>query len=453
MEVPEVHFADSDGVAIAWSQWGSGPDVFVVPPLASNVELYWEHEVYRRFLEYMGRHLRLTHFDKRGIGISDRFDEDPTLEQRTGDIVAVLNAAGLDHPALLGLSEGGLMTQLFAAQHPERVDRLLLANTASGASNFAAVHQTPDGSWGPLEQKLERFRRLVETWGRDPQFMVDWYAPSQSGNESFVRWFGRFQRQSATAVDVGRQIQSLFGLDAEEHLENIALPTLVMHGKDDDVIPIAAGRHIAEKIPGASFVELATADHFLMSSVNWMDIADLAIEFVTGQQPARRAERLFATVVFTDIVGSTTRTESAGDDGWCNTLDSHDRMAWETADRHHGTIVKSTGDGILARFDSPSHAVEFAHDLRGSLLSIDLRIRCGMHTGEIELRESGDIAGMAVNLASRVEQAAADGAIFVSSTVRDMLLGGDMVFDDQGEHTLKGFDRPWRLFALVDTHS
>ncbi|MHB8467473.1 MAG: adenylate/guanylate cyclase domain-containing protein [Acidimicrobiales bacterium] len=449
MDVPEVQFASSDGLSIAWNQWGSGPDLLVVSPLATNVEIVWEHEIYRRFLERLGRHLRVTSFDKRGMGISDRFEGNPTLEQRTGDILAVMDAAGLEKPALLGLSEGGLIAQLFAALHPDRVERLLLANSFPGISSYVAAHTEPDGSFGPLEEKLRLFGRLVETWGREPQFFVDWFAPSQSDNDAFVRWIGRFQRQSATAADLQRQLDNIQGLDTTERMHQITMPTLVLQGVGDLVTPAAAGRSIAESIPGARYIELATADHFLMSAEDWSEIVDLVVEFISGLRPERRTERRFATVVFTDIVASTARTAAAGDDDWCDTLDSHDQIAWDTADRHHGTIVKSTGDGLLARFESPSEAVGFASDFRQGLASIDLRVRCGVHTGEIELRESGDITGVAVNLAARVEQTADDGTIFVSSTVREMLLGGDMRFEDRGEHTLKGFDGAWRLFQLV----
>ena len=437
MQVPEVRFADSDGCAIAWSEWGSGPEVLVVPPLLSNVELHWEHEIYRRYLERMGRHIRVVAFDKRGIGLSDRFSEMPTLEQRTKDVLAVMNAAGFERPALFGLSEGGLMAQLFTVLHPERVERLALANSFAGASIFIAAHTAPDGSFGPLEAKMAGFGKLVETWGRDPQYFVDWFAPSQSGNESFVRWIGRFQRLSTTAADLERQILSLAALDGTERLGEITAPTLVGHGVRDAVCPASVGHAIVAAIPDARLVGLDTADHFLVSSEHWAREQDVFLEFLTGSRPQRRVERRFASVVFTDIIGSTAQGMSAGDEGWCDLLDSHDRIAWETADRHRGTIVKSTGDGLLARFDSPSQAVDFCAALRAALTGIGLRIRCGVHTGEIEMRESGDIAGTAVNLAARVEEAAGDGEVFVSSTVRDMLLGGDTRFEDRGEHALK----------------
>jgi class 3 adenylate cyclase/DNA-binding SARP family transcriptional activator len=448
-QVPEVRFADSDGFGIAWTEWGSGPDVLVVPPLLSNAELQWEHEIYRRYLERFGRHVHMVVFDKRGVGLSDRFTEMPTLEQRTRDILAVMDAAGYERATLVGLSEGGLMAQLFTVLHPERVERLVLANSLAGTPIFVAAHTASDGSFGPLHEKLVNFGKLVETWGREPQFFVDWFAPSQSGNESFVRWIGRLQRLSSTAPDIERQISSLATLDGSDRLGEISVPTLVAHGVRDAVCPIAVGRALAAAIPNATLAEFDTADHFLVTSEQWAQEQDVFLEFITGARPQRRVERRFATIVFTDIIGSTAQGVSAGDAGWCDLLDSHDRIAWETADRHLGTIVKSTGDGLLARFDSPSQAVDFCAALRGGLIGIGLRIRCGVHTGEIEMRESGDIAGTAVNLAARVEEAASDGEVFVSSTVRDMLLGGETRFEDRGEHTLKGFDSPWRIYALV----
>ncbi|MDT5051512.1 MAG: hypothetical protein QOG75_7440, partial [Mycobacterium sp.] len=209
VDVPEVRFADAGGVTIAWQQFGHGPDVLIVPPLVSNVELAWEHEYYRRFLERLGRHLRVVAFDKRGVGLSDRFAKAPTLEGRTEDILAVLDAAGLERVALAGVSEGGLMAQLFTAQHPERVERLVLVNSLLGVTGFIAAHTAPDGSLGPFEEKLGAFAHLVETWGREPQFMVDWFSPRYSDDAAFVRWVGRLQRQSATAQDIARQIESV----------------------------------------------------------------------------------------------------------------------------------------------------------------------------------------------------------------------------------------------------
>jgi class 3 adenylate cyclase len=449
VDVPEVRFADAGGVSIAWQQFGHGPDVLLIPPLVSNVEIAWEHEYYRRFLEYLARHLRVVAFDKRGVGLSDRFATAPTLEERTEDILAVLDAAGLERVALGGASEGGLMAQLFTAQHPERVERLVLINSLPGVSGFIATHTAPDGSLGPFEEKLTAFTHLVETWGREPQFMVDWFSPRYSDDAAFVRWVGRLQRQSATAQDIARQIESVSVLDAADQLGDITVPTVIMQSIRDQVVPFTSARYLAERIPGSTIVELDSDDHFAFTHPDWRTPTDQFIDFVAGSRPVREAERRVQTVVFTDVVGSTAGAVAAGDEAWHRLLDAHDRIAWEAAGRHSGSIVKSTGDGVLVRFDSPSSALAFATEVRRALDTVGLQIRCGLHTGEIELRDNGDIAGVAVNLAARVEQACDEGAIFVSSTVCDLLLGGDACFDDRGEYQLKGFDRSWRLFSVA----
>jgi class 3 adenylate cyclase/pimeloyl-ACP methyl ester carboxylesterase len=448
VDVPEVCFADAGGVSIAWQQFGCGPDVLAVPGLISNIELNWEHEYYRRFFEYIARHVRITVFDKRGIGLSDKFHEAPTLEQRTSDILAVMDAAGLDRPTVVGVSEGGLMSQLFAAQHPERVDRLVLINTHPGRSGMLAVHRGPDGSLDRLVQLGELFDRIVATWGIDPQFTVDRFCPSNSTNAAFVRWYGRLERQSASRADIRRQVDSLVHVDAAPFLADITAPTLVVHASRDPLMPAAGGRYVAERIPDARFVEIPGIDHFVEPTPRWQEFTDVWLEFVTGAPPQRQTERRVMTVLFTDIVGSTSRTATVGDSTWRRLLDSHDRIAWGMIDRQGGTIVKSTGDGMLAWFDAPSDALAFACDFRGAVAELGIAIRCGLHTGEVELRESGDVLGTAVNLAARVEHAADDGTILVSSTVRDLVRGGRARFSDRGEHRLRGFEEPWHLFAL-----
>ncbi|RPI08237.1 MAG: alpha/beta fold hydrolase [Actinobacteria bacterium] len=444
MDVPEVQYARAgDGHRLAWQQWGSGPDVFVVPPLISNCELIWEQELYRRGLEYQGDHVRVTAFDKRGIGLSDRFDAAPTLEQRCDDMLTVMDAAGLERVTLVGFSEGGLMSQLFTVLYPERVERLVLGSSHPGLR--AAVEFDPD-----LHATLEKFGRLIEEWGADPQWFVDWFNPSQKDNAAFVRWTGRFQRLSATSADIGRQAASIAMLDASDRLGEIAVPTLVTHDVGDAVVPVAAGRWLAEQIPGATYVETPGSDHINLVGPDWRTVTDAHLEFICGSIAPARSDRTLATIVFTDIVGSTARTATDGDEQWRRTLDGHDRVAWATANRHRGVVVKATGDGFLLRFDSPSPALEFARDFRHEVSGLGVPIRCGMHMGEIEVRADGDIAGVAVNLAARVEQAAVDGEILVSSTVRDLMLGGDVHFEDRGEHSLKGFDSPWRFYALAN---
>ena len=426
----------------------------MIPPLVSNVELAWDHELYRRVLEQDSHHVRALMFDKRGIGSSDRFEHTPTLDQRIDDIAAVMDAEGVDTASIMGLSEGGLMAQLFAARHPERVEKLLLINTTpgSGAATMLSSFVEPGDPTIDFRYMVDQFRRLAATWGTDPQFMVDWMMPSQSDNISFVRWVGRLQRQTASPADIERQISSVMPLDATDALAEITAPTLVMHAKGDRVLPVAGGRFLAANIVGARFVEVPGEDHFLWVMPNWRWITETALEFVVGRPVTSPAHRRFAAVLFTDLVESTARSARVGDAAWLATIESHDRICHEVVARHEGRIVKSTGDGLLAVFDAPSQAVTAASELVAKLSSIDLGVRAGIHAGEMEFRDDGDVTGSAVNLAARVEQAAGLGRVYVSSTVRDLLLGGEHRFAERGEHELKGIDGVWRLYALEQTY-
>jgi class 3 adenylate cyclase len=391
-------------------------------------------------------------FDKRGIGSSDRFTRHPTLEERIGDITAVMEAEGIERASLLGFSEGGLMSQLFAAMHPERVDRLVLVNSGFGLSAVPELRAYSDEPIDPLQELEERLARLwhvAETWGRDPQALVDLFCPSQSGNPAFVRWAGRLQRQTASPADFRRQLESVVTLDANDRLPDIEAPTLVMNVKGDRLIHPVSGRYLADKIPGARFVEFAGEDHLCWIMPNWREVMDCWVEFVTGAAPAACSERRFATVLFTDIVGSTAEAARVGDAAWRTTMEGHDRLAWRTVGEHSGKLVKNTGDGLLVTFDSPSEAITCTSKLTRELAGIGLTIRAGLHAGEIEVREDGDVTGIAVNLAARVEQAARDGATYVSSTVRELLIGGEHAFEDRGEHELKGIPGSWRLYELA----
>ena len=438
-----MQFAEVDGLRIAWEQYGEGPDCVVVPPFVSNIELQWEHEYYRRVMEFLGSHLRVTHLDKRGMGLSDRTVDAPDLTARARDITAVMDAAGLERAHVLGVSEGGLMAQLFAAKHPERVDRLVLANALPHALDPPAEFAT---------RAVEAWPEILENWGRDGRANVEWWSPSNADNASFVRWWARFQRQAATRADVERQLASL-GLiddpDLGDFLAEIRAPTLVVNCAGDTVLPAASGDTLAARIEGATRQTFDSDDHFYFLGDHWLEATRAIVEFMTGDVIAPPTERRFMAVVFTDIVGSTARLAEVGDAAWAAALDSHDRLAWELADRLDLTIVKSTGDGLLAMANRPGDAVSFCSRLADALAPIGLEIRAGVHAGEIEIRPNGDITGIAVNLAARVEQAAGDGEVLVSAAVREALLGGGHRFEDRGEHVLKGIAEPRRLFALV----
>jgi class 3 adenylate cyclase len=290
--------------------------------------------------------------------------------------------------------------------------------------------------------------RVVETWGRDPAFLVDFFMPSQRENPAFLRWVARYQRQTASPADFRRQVESVIPLDATDQLSTIKAPTRVIHITGDRAVPVAAGRYLAAKIPRAEYIEIEGEDHFCWVMPHWRKVVDAWLEFIIGTPPSTHSERSFATVLFTDIVGSTERARRVGDAAWRLTLESHDRIAWKTINGHRGRVVKSTGDGLLVTFGIPSDAVECAASLRRELAGIGVLIRGGLHAGEVVVREDGDVSGLAVNLAARVVQAAPDGLIYVSSTVRDLLLGGNQPFADRGEHALKGVDGSWRLYEL-----
>jgi class 3 adenylate cyclase/pimeloyl-ACP methyl ester carboxylesterase len=449
MDISDVKYARSGDLNIAYQRWGSGPDVIIIPGLVCNVELTWEHETYRRSREYMGKYVRVIEFDKRGMGSSDRFEETPTLEQRIDDIKAVMDAEGIERAHVLGLSEGGIMAQFFAAMYPERVDRLVLVNSMVGLSARGNLRRHDDDP--PMRQRevVDRFDRMIDGWGRAPEHMVDLFAPSRNDDSDFVRWVGRFQRQTCSRGDVRRQFDSILGLDANARLGDIRAPTLVLNVVGDRCIPPAFGRYLAEHIAGARYVQWPGEDHLCWIMASWRALNDVWLEFVTGRAPVTQSERRFATVLFTDIVDSTARSAGVGDAAWREMLDRHDRIAWQMAGRHAGKLVKNTGDGLLMTFTTPSEAVACATELVRELRRIGLGIRAGLHAGEIVVREDGDVTGLAVNLAARVQQAAPGGATWVSSTLRDLLLGGDWSFTERGEHALKGIDGAWRLYELA----
>jgi class 3 adenylate cyclase/pimeloyl-ACP methyl ester carboxylesterase len=451
MDISDIRYARSGHLNIAYQRWGAGPDVVVIPGLVSNIELSWEHEVYRRSREYMGKHVRVLEFDKRGMASSDRFEQAPTLEQRISDVKAVMDAERIERAHVLGLSEGGLMGQFFAALHPERVDRLVLMNSTIGASALGHGHLERRDSDPPMRRKdvLDRFERMFDGWGREPEHFVDLFAPSRNDDPAFVRWVGRFERQTCSRADIRRQFDSILGLDANDRLGDIQAPTLVGNVIGDRAIPPAFGRYLAKHIPGAQYVEFPGEDHFCWVMPTWREINDCWLEFVTGSAPAVRSELRFATVLFTDIVDSTARSAEVGDTAWRDMLDRHDRIAWQAIERHDGKLVKNTGDGLLMTFTSPSQAVGCATHLVRELGRVGLSVRAGLHAGEIVVREDGDVTGLAVNIAARVQQAASGGATWASSTVRDLLLGGDWSFAERGEHILKGVDGAWRLYAVA----
>lgn len=450
VEIPEVRFARADGVRIAYQEFGSGPRVLSIPPLISNLDVMWEHEVYRRVLELAREHFHNAVFDKRGIGLSDRFERAPTLDERIDDILAVMDALGWETASVSGVSEGGLMAQQFAIRHPERVERLVLVNTAAPSSLHRRIRELGGDVHRSWTDVLADWEAIAAVWGEDATPFVELTSPSRVDDEAFVRWMNRLCRAAATPAGFRGQLESVLSLDTSElELERIIAPTLVIHVHGDRSLGVGHGRMLARSIAGAEYVEVAGSDHFWPTLDNWRDVVDPQIEFISGATPRSSAQRVFATVMFTDIVGSTDLARSLGDQAWRSTIESHDRLAHRTVSQFGGRVVKSTGDGVLATFPIPSSAAAAARTLRAELGAVGIRVRAGLHAGEIEVHENADISGIAVNAAARVERAADDGAIFVSNTVREMLLGSEFDCAERGDHELKGLDGTWRLHELL----
>ena len=449
MDIPDTRYARVGDLRIAYQEWGNGPRTIVVPPLVSNIDIQWDHELYRRMLDHWGRSLRMIHFDKRGIGLSDRFDRIPSLDERIEDIAAVLDTAGWERAHLIGVSEGALMAQHFALRHPKRVNRLVLLSGAAPSRYAERVIELSRDAYRPLEDRIADFDAIAETWGEDAEAFVRLMAPSQMDNPSYTRWVKRLNRGSASPADFRRQLESIMSMDGDVASHELSMPTLVVSLTEDRVIAVGHGRVLAEIIPDVTYLEVEGADHFIVTLPNWRDVLDPVIEFLTGTAPTAATERRFATVLFTDIADSTQRSAAAGDTRWAEVLAHHDRVVHRTASTHGGRIVKSTGDGVLATFDTPSAGVRAAREIRDQLQEIELPVRAGLHAGEVEVHADGDISGLAVNLAARVESAASAGTIYVSSTVRDMLIGSAETFEDRGEHTLKGIEGTWRLYEVA----
>jgi class 3 adenylate cyclase len=449
MNTPAVKFAStSDDLRIAYMAWGEGPAMVIAPPIISNVEMAWENDHYRRVFERIGQHAAVIMFDKRGIGMSDSFDEPPTNEQRISDFLAVMDAEDVERAHISGISEGGVMAQILAVAHPDRVDRLIVSNSMAPRGKRRRVAELAHPPLLSRDELLARWDEVTEHWGEPTSPAVPWIMPSLADNEPYRVWHARFERQSATRTGIRNQLESVDALDTTGIPQQIRAPTLITHTTGDQVINVGHGRVLAELIPTARLIEFDGQDHFWWIAPNWRDILDSQIEFLTGGPAALVVERSFATVLFTDLVGSTAAAAAAGDQQWAETLNNHDHIAQRIVHQHSGTVVKSTGDGLLATFGGPSLAVGAAAALRAQLADIGLSIRAGIHAGEIEHR-SRDIAGFAVNLAARVENAAPNGEIYVTSTVRDLLLGGSFKFEDAGAHELKGIEGSWLLCRLV----
>jgi pimeloyl-ACP methyl ester carboxylesterase len=437
---PETRYAKApDGVHIAYQVVGDGPlDLVFVPGFVSHVEFNWEDPALAHCFERLASFSRLIKFDKRGTGMSDRTGALPDIDQRMQDVVAVMDAIGIDHAALMGVSEGAPMAILFAATYPQRADALVLFGA------YARFLRAPDYAFGLDREDLNRFSSYVEErWGTGVGLAA--WAPSVRNDPKARESWARMQRLSASPGAATALYTSYADIDVRPALPLVSAPTLVVHRKGDRMIPVEAGRYIAERIPGARIIEYEGTDHMFWTQ-NPDVILDDIEEFLTGVRPVPEPDRVLATVLFTDIVESTPLVVELGDRRWRDLLDRHDALAQRHVERSGGRVVKHTGDGLLAMFDGPARAIRCAAAIRDGASALGIAIRGGAHVGEVELR-GADLAGVAVHAAQRVCAAAAPGEVLVSRTLVDLVAGSGIAFEDRGERVLKGLPGEWRLFA------
>ena len=439
---PETRFAKSGELTIAYQVVGEGPvDLVYVPGFMSHVELNWEYAFYSAFLDQLADFCRLVILDKRGTGLSDRSLGLGTLEDRMDDLRAVMDSVGLERAALMGVSEGGALSELFSATYPERVTALVL-----WAAACPGVMEIPM----PVDDLVDS---IVENWttGR----VIDAFVQHAPDPETVLPQLARFERYACTPAMAGEIMRRNFDSDMTGALPLIQAPTLITQCRNDPIVRVSTAEYLAANIPNARLAITEGDHHASWRPLDYDETLGLIRPFLleyanvdgTATAPAV-SDRVLSTVLFTDIVTSTDQAVAVGDARWRDMLDRHDELCRTEVDRHRGILIKSTGDGILARFDGPGRAVNCAQRLNQQAAALGLQIRSGAHTGEVELR-GDDVGGIAVHIAARVMSCAGPGEILVSRTVKDLTAGAGLEFVDRGERVLKGVPEPWHLFAVA----
>jgi class 3 adenylate cyclase len=437
-----------DGVSIAYQVFGEGPiDLVCAPGMVTHLDLQWTDPGYARFLRRLGSFARVICFDKPGTGLSDPLPHPPMLEERADDLRCVLDAVGSERPALFAFSESGPTCLLFTAASPERVSSLILCG--SFASGRPLPERPPELSIEEYETTNRQAAHLMREWddvldhwgeGR----LVDLFGPSIASPAERRRW-ATFERAAASPGLVRALIDATQSIDVMDALPTISVPTLVIH-RTDDVVPIAASRMLAARIPGAKFVELAGQDHAFWAG----DFDPILVEiesFLTGTRPAPEPERALATVLFTDIVGSTERAAQLGDRRWSDLLEGHHAIVRRQLEGFRGREVDTAGDGFLATFEGPARAISCAQAISEEVQELGIEIRAGVHTGECEISDDG-VRGIAVHIGARVAALAGPSEILASSTVADLVAGSGITFSERGTHQLKGVPGEWRIVAV-----
>jgi class 3 adenylate cyclase len=433
LAAPPTRYARSGEARIAFQVIGDGPpDVVVVGGPASHLDLQWEDPETARVRRRYGSFARAIFFDRRGTGLSDPVDRLPSLDLQMDDLDAVLDAVGVERVALIGAVEAGLCA-MYAATHPDRVSALVLINVAG--SGAMTLHE---------ERRAQMLDLIENHWGEGR--FTELFAPERARDERFADWWARFERASVSPLMARRLVDLNTHADVTRVLPTIRVPTLVLIRRDNPLVPVAAARAAATLIPDARVVEADGADLYNWPGADDPEM-DLIEEFLTGRRPQRSAERVLATVLFTDIVGSTEHAAQIGDRAWRDVLDRHHAIVRELLDRFRGREIKTLGDGFVATFDRPAGAVRCAQEIVEQVDDLGLSVRCGLHTGECELLD-GDVGGIAVHISARVSALARAREVLVSSTVKDLVVGSDLDFDDRGTHELRGVPGEWRLYAV-----
>ena len=435
--VPVTRYAKSGEVHVAYQLFGEGPaNIVYIPGFTCHVEHYWDEPGMARWLIRLGGFARVVMFDKRGTGLSDRVEALPSMEERMDDARAVMDAVGFERAAIMGLSEGGSLAALFAATHPNRSTGLILCGS------FVRFSQ-----WIPSAEVLQMFYDYFEQgWGSGNTLPL--VAPSKKDDLAYKEWWARFERLSASPSAAKKLLRMNTEIDISGILSAIRVPTLVIHRRDDVAVSIEGGRELARLIPGARLVELSGSDHLAFVGDNAGEIADLIGEFIIGSVPEVTADRTLATILFTDIVRSTEQARGMGDQRWRDFLSAHNAIVRKELAHFRGQEVKLLGDGFLATFDGPARAIRCAGAIQQALRSLGLDVRMGLHTGEVDL-SGGDARGIAVHIAARAVELAGSGEIVVSRTVKDLVAGSGIGFEDAGVHVLKGMEESWQLYRVA----
>ena len=441
--LPETKYAKSGDYHIAYQAIGTGPlDLVFIHGWISHIEHMWEEPRVARFLDRLASFSRLILLDKRGTGLSDPvpLDRLPTLEERMDDIRAVLDAVGSERAAFLGTSEAGALSLLFSATYPSRTTALVFLNS------FARLAYAPDYPQGiPAEHAQRLLQAIEEGWGKGVAFEA--LVASQADNASMKSWWARYQRLAASPGAAVRLLQSAFETDARSVLPTITVPVLVLHRTGDPFTGPEHGRYLAERVPGAKFVELSGVDHLFFAEDMDLLLSEIQ-EFLTGVPEAQEPDRVLTTVMFVDIVGSTEHATRLGDRQWRDVLDRYYAIARRQLARFRGREIGTAGDGLFATFDGPARAIRCARTIADEVSVLEIAVRVGIHSGECEV--IGDnLAGIAVHTGARIAGQASPSEVLVSSTVRDLVAGSGIRFEDRGRHPLKGVPGEWSLFAVA----